>query len=52
MDWTAVLEKRVPVPWKPTLVNDTDTSYFSRKYTVAEVDDPSTLVWFGVCCEV
>ena len=42
----------MPVPWKPTLVNDTDTSYFSHKYTVAEVDDPSTLVWFGVCCEV
>ena len=39
LDWDALLHKKIPPPWKPTLNGDTDTSYFTHKYPSTELDD-------------
>ena len=39
LDWIALLHKKIPPPWKPTLNGDTDTSYFTHKYPSTELDD-------------
>lgn len=39
IDWKALEEKRIPPPWRPSLSGETDTTYFSHKYTYAEVED-------------
>ena len=39
MDWAALERKEIPPPWKPTLINETDTSYFNKKYTYADIDE-------------
>ena len=39
MDWAALERKEIPPPWKPTLMNETDTSYFNKKYTYADIDE-------------
>ncbi len=38
VDWKAMEEKKVPPPWRPSLSGDTDTSYFSHKYTYTEME--------------
>ena len=37
LDWVALENKQIPPPWKPTLINETDTSYFNKKYTYADI---------------
>lgn len=39
LDWVALENKQIPPPWKPTLINETDTSYFNKKYTYADIDE-------------
>jgi singapore isolate B (sub-type 7) whole genome shotgun sequence assembly, scaffold_6 len=39
LDWKALERKEIPPPWKPNLVNETDTSYFNKKYTYADIDE-------------
>ena len=46
LDWDALLQKKIPPPWKPTLNGDTDTSYFTHKYPSTELDDNTPPVSF------
>lgn len=39
LDWNALENKQIPPPWKPTLMNETDTSYFNKKYVYSEIDE-------------
>lgn len=39
LDWKALERKEIPPPWKPNLANETDTSYFNKKYTYADIDE-------------
>ena len=39
LDWKALENKEIPPPWKPTLMNETDTAYFNKKYTYADIDE-------------
>lgn len=42
IEWKLLEEKKIPPPWKPTLLNQTDTRYFNKKYTHAEIDETNT----------
>ena len=48
LDWKALENKQIPPPWKPTLMNETDTSYFNKKYTYADIDEATPPVRISV----
>ena len=39
LDWKALENKQIPPPWKPSLINETDTSKLKKKYTYADIDE-------------
>ena len=51
VDWRAMEEKKVPPPWRPSLSGDTDTSYFSHKYTYTEMEPAAPSVGVERACE-
>ena len=52
LDWTALENKQIPPPWKPTLMSETDTSYFNKKYTYADIDEATPPVRMIIGCNV
>jgi serine/threonine protein kinase len=43
IDWKAVLEGRVEVPWVPVVRNSADTSQFDTEFTTMDVHSPSSV---------
>lgn len=43
IDWRAVLEGRVEVPWVPVVRNSADTSQFDAEFTTMDVHSPSSV---------